>query len=418
MGMRNYMFSTDLLLLLALSPFAASAANKSLDAQGHEWWQHAVFYTIYPRSFADRNNNGIGDLKGITSKLDYLKQLGIDAIWITPCYPSPQVDFGYDVSDYEDIDPTYGTLNDFDQLQREARRRGIRIIMDFVLNHTSDQHKWFLDSRSSRDSAHRDWYIWRNGKNGGPPTNWNSTFGGSAWLFDPSTGQYYYHAFYPQQPDLNWRKPHVKEAMFNLVRWWYKRGVAGFRLDSVQNIFEDPELRDNPLLAGTNNHGDPLQRNLYDALPEDNALLRELRKVSDQYGGVLIGETWTKTVGALQQYYGPHQNELQMPMDFMFAMIDKLSPVNTLSAAEFRKQIAWAESLNGWPVYVMSNMDSARAYTRYGDGQHNDGIAKLMAALYLTLRGTAILWYGEEIGMENNDPKRKEDVKDPVGKKF
>lgn len=397
------------LALLGFSAVSLYAVDKSADAEGHQWWQHAVFYTLYPRSFADSNNDGIGDLNGITSKLAYLQKLGIDAIWITPCYPSPQVDFGYDVSDYENIDPAYGTLQDFDRMQREARKRGIRVIMDFVINHTSDQHKWFLDSRSSRDSAHRDWYVWRDGKNGGPPNNWNA-FVGPAWEFDRATDQYYYHSYFPQQPDLNWRNPAVKQAMFDVARWWYRRGVAGFRLDAVSDLFEDPQMRDNMLIGGVNKYGDPLEKRVYDAAPENHALLRDLRRLSDEYRGVLIGETWTKTIGELQAYYGPEHDELQMPMDFMFMMVKTLSP------ADFRKQIALAETLKGWPVYVLSNHDEHRAYNRYGDGQHNDAIAKLMAALYLTLRGTPILYYGEEIGMENNDPIRKEDVRDPIGK--
>ncbi len=242
---------------LALLAITAQAQTKAVDPEGHPWWQHAVFYEIYPRSFADSNNDGIGDLKGITSKLDYLKSVGVDAIWITPCYPSPQVDFGYDVSDYENIDPMYGTLQDFDQLESEAKKRGIRIIMDFVINHTSDRHAWFEESRSSRNNPKRDWYIWRDGKEAGkPPNNWISEFGGSAWKFDRTTAQWYYHFFYPQQPDLNWRNPEVEKAMFDVTRWWYKRGVAGFRLDAVDTLFEDPDLHDNPVLPGTNKYGD------------------------------------------------------------------------------------------------------------------------------------------------------------------
>jgi alpha-glucosidase len=388
------------------------ARGQAVDPEGHEWWQHAVFYEIYPRSFADSNNSGIGDLNGIAAKLDYLKDLGVDAIWITPCYPSPQVDFGYDVSDYGNIDPMYGTLGDFDRLAGESRKRGIRIIMDFVMNHTSDQHKWFLDSKSSRNSAHRDWYIWRDGKGPGqPPNNWLALFGGPAWKFDPTTDQYYYHFFYPEQPDLNWRNPVVKEAMFDVTRYWYNRGVAGFRLDAVDTLFEDPELHDNPLLPGTNWRGLPNMVNKYnDKLPEVHDVLKELRKVADSYRAVLIGETWTDDIDELKKYYGEHGDELQMPMDFMFTTVNKLSP------PAFRRQIALVESSGGWPVYVLGNHDITRSYNRYGDGKHNDAIAKLMAGLYLTLRGTPIMYYGEEIGMENNDPKRKEDVKDPIGK--
>ncbi len=401
-------------LLIGLSFFSlhSVAAPSAKDAEGHEWWQHAVFYEVYPRSFADSNNDGIGDLKGITSKLDYLKDLGVDAIWLTPCYPSPQVDFGYDVSDYVNIDPLYGTLADFDGMVSAGKKRGIRIIMDLVVNHSSDQHQWFLDSKSSRTSAHRDWYIWRDGKGPGqPPNNWISIFGGPAWTFDAQTGQWYYRIFYSGQPDLNWRNPRVEKAMFDVARWWFKRGVRGFRLDAVDTMFEDPKLPDNPVLPGTSKYGDPNMDNKYNTkLPELHGVLQRLRKAADQNGAVLIGETWTKNIDELKLYYGGGSRELQMPMDLMF------TTVNKLSAPEFRRQIAAADGSGGWPVYVISNHDIMRSYNRYGDGEHNDQIAKLMAGMYLTLRGTPIMYYGEEIGMENNDPKRKEDVKDPVGR--
>ena len=400
------------ILICCCTPLILPAGAPAPSRKDVPWWQHAVFYEIYPRSFADTNNDGIGDLAGITSKLGYLKDLGIDAVWLTPCYPSPQVDFGYDVSDYENIDPVYGTLKDFDRLERDARQQGIRIIMDFVLNHTSDQHKWFVDSRSSRNSAHRDWYIWRDGTGPGQlPNNWLSLFGGSAWKLDPATHQYYYHRFYPEQPDLNWRNAAVEKAMFDVTRWWYRRGVAGFRLDAVSNLFEDPDFRDNPLLPGVNNFGDPRMEDRYnDNLLEVHEVLRDLRKVADEYSAVLIGETWASTAAELKQYYGDHGDELQMPMDLAFTKIP------TLSATEFRDHVAAVDSAGGWPVYVISNHDIVRSYVRYGDAQHNDAIAKLMAGLYLTLRGTPILYYGEEIGMENNDPMRKEDVKDPIGR--
>jgi len=404
--------ATLIVLAFCLLASAAPASPSGAVENDTYWWKHAVFYEIYPRSFADASGSGTGDLQGITSRLDYLKDLGIDAIWLTPCYPSPQVDFGYDVSDYENIDPVYGTLKDFDRLQREAGKRGIRIIMDFVLNHTSDQHKWFVDSRVSLTSAHRDWYIWRNGKAPGqPPNNWESVFGGSAWKFDPASGQYYYHRFYAEQPDLNWRNPAVEKAMFDVTRWWYQRGVAGFRLDAVSNLFEDQDLRDNPLLGGINNYGDPKMEDRFNEnLPEVHQVLRDLRQVADEQKAVLIGETWAKTAAELKQYYGDHGDELQMPMDLAFTKI------KTLSATEFRDHIAAVDAAGGWPVYVISNHDIVRPFTRYGDGAHNDAIAKLMAALYLTLRGTPIMYYGEEIGMENSDPLRKEDVKDPIGR--
>jgi alpha-glucosidase len=389
-----------------------TAAVNAVDPEGHQWWQNAVFYEIYPRSFADSNNDGIGDLKGITSKLDYLKDLGVDAIWITPCFPSPQVDFGYDVSDYENIDPIYGSLTDFDMLAAEAKRHGIHVILDFVVNHTSDQHKWFLDSKSSRTSEHRDWYIWRDGKGPGqPPNNWTSIFGGSAWTLDAATNQYYYHFFYPQQPDLNWRNPAVKDAMFDVARWWFKRGVSGFRLDAVDTLFEDHNLHDNPVLPGKNAFGDPILEYKYNSkLPEVHDVLRGLRTVADENNGVLIGETWTADIAELNRYYGDSNNELQLPMDFLFTTVNKLSPTN------FRKQIAAVNSASGWPTFVISNHDIVRSYDRYGDGEHNDQIAKLMAGLYLTLRGTPIMYYGEEIGMKTTPPARKEDVKDPIGR--
>lgn len=410
--MRRKTVISSFLLAVGLAVGPGAQAQKAVDAEGHQWWQHAVFYEIYPRSFADSNNDGIGDLKGITAKLDYLHQLGVDAIWITPCFPSPQVDFGYDVSDYENIDPMYGTLADFDRLAQEAKKRDVRIILDFVINHTSDQHKWFLDSRSSKSSPYRNWYVWHDARGQDqPPNNWISEFGGSAWKFDPKTGQYYYHYFYAEQPDLNWNNPAVEKAMFDVTRWWYKRGVAGFRLDAVDTLFEDPDLRDNPVLPGTNKFGDPLTEHKYNTkLPGVHDVLQNLRKVADEHSAVLIGETWTKNIDELKQYYGDHNNELQLPMDFMFTRVDKLSP------AEFRRQIAAADTAGGWPTWVISNHDIPRSYNRYGDGTRNDDIAKLMAGLYLTLRGTPIMYYGEEIGMENNNPKRKEDVKDPEGR--
>ena len=403
-------------LLLSISVLfllpEALAQNKKLDAEGHPWWQHAVFYEIYPRSFADSNNDGVGDLNGIRSKLSYLHDLGVDAIWITPCYPSPQVDFGYDVSDYENIDPMYGTLADFDHLAADAKKQNIRIIMDYVINHTSDQHKWFIDSKSSKTSPYRNWYIWRDGQGPDrPPNNWLSTFGGSAWKFDPKTNQYYYHYFYAEQPDLNWRNPAVEKAMFDVTRWWYRRGVAGFRLDAVDTMYEDPDLRDNPILPGTNKFGDPNMLDKYNKkLPELHEALTNLRKVADEHDAVLIGETWTKNIDELKEYYGGHSKELQLPMDFLFTNVNRLSP------DEFRRQIAGVDSSGGWPVYLFSNHDIERAYNRYGDGQNNDAIAKMLAGLYLTLRGTPIMYYGEEIGMENNGPKSKEDVKDPIGR--
>lgn len=397
------------ILLLAIS---ATAQTGAVDSEGHQWWQHAVFYELYPRSFADSNNDGLGDLPGITSKLDYLHWLGVDALWIAPCFKSPQVDFGYDVSDYRDINPEYGTLADMDRLIAEGKKRNVRVVLDLVVNHTSDQHPWFIESRSSKTSPKRDWYIWRDGRGPGvPPNNWVSIFGGPAWRYDATSGQWYYHFFYPQQPDLNWRNPQVKDAMFDVARWWFQRGVAGFRLDAVTTLFEDPQLRDNPVQPGKNAYGDPVQEKLYNEnLPEMHVPLKELRRVADPYGAVLIGETWTSNISGLKQFYGANGDELQLAMDFLFTTVD------SLSAAKFRQQIALVETSGIWPVYLLSNHDIRRHYTRYGDGVHNDRIAKLLATLYLTLRGTPIMYYGEEIGMRNRDPRTRAEVKDPIGK--
>ncbi|MBV8205397.1 MAG: alpha-glucosidase [Acidobacteria bacterium] len=439
------LLATLALALLLPAPAAAQKKPAALDREGHPWWRHAVFYEIYPRSFADSNNDGIGDLKGITSHLNYLKSLGVDAIWITPCFPSPQVDFGYDVSNYTDIEPMYGTLADFDGMVARGRKDHIRVVLDFVMNHTSDRHPWFLQSKSSRSSEYRDWYIWRDGKPpdvsqppmppldpnapGGeqPPNNWTSIFGGTAWKYDPTTQQWYYHFFDPAQPDLNWRNPKVHDAMFRAARFWFERGVAGFRLDAVDTLFEDPDLRDNPPLPnvilrdaagnplpnavpGKDAYGMPLQRRIYnDNLPENHVVLQQLRQLADQYGAVLIGETWTENIAQLREYYGESKAEIQLPMDFLFAN------VNRLSAPEFRRQVALVESAGGWPVYLFSNHDITRAYNRYGGPHPTDQVAKLLAGLLLTLRGTPILYYGEELGMENRDPVSREEVQDPIG---
>jgi len=402
-----------LLIALSLTASLASAQSKNtpVDAEGHQWWQHAVFQEIYPRSYMDSNNDGIGDLNGIASKMDYLKWLGVDVIWIAPCFPSPQVDFGYDVSDYKNIDPMYGTLPDFDHMQKVGKQNNVSIVFDFVVNHTSDKHKWFLASAASKTGPYSDWYIWKNGKGANqPPNNWLSTFGGSAWQMVPTRGQYYYHYFYPQQPDLNWRNPKVAQAMYDSTRFWYKRGVVGFRLDAVDTLFEDPNLTDNPVQPGKNAFGDP---NMFpknnDKLPEVHDVMKGLRNAANEYNAVLIGETWTSDVNELKDYYGKKHDELQMPMDLM------LTALKPLSADVFRKHIAGVYASGEWPVWVMSNHDIKRAYSRFSDGKHDDDIAKVMAAMYLLLRGTPILYYGEEIGMANNDPTRKEDVKDPIG---
>lgn len=402
-----------LALLLACS---LSAYPQAKSQAADPWWKHAVIYEIYPRSFQDSNGDGMGDLNGITSRLDYLKELGIDAIWITPFYPSPQIDYGYDIADYKAIDPDYGTMTDFDRLVSQAKQRNIRVILDFVINHTSDQNAWFKESRSSRDNSKRNWYIWRDGKNDGPPNNWLSWFGGSAWAFDPKTDQYYYHHFYTQQPDLNWRNPEVKKAMFDVVRFWLDRGASGFRIDAVSRLYEDPDLRNDPILPGRNAYGDPnIEHKYTDNLPEVHDTLRELRAVVDQYPGdpVLISEADEPNITELTKMYGSKLDEIQLPMDFQIA------DVNELSAAKFRKLLNEVNnnSAGGQPHYFFSNHDQLRQWDRYGDGKHNDQIAKLMAALLLMPRATPQMYYGEEIGMRTTPPARKEEVHDPIGKK-
>jgi alpha-glucosidase len=385
------------------------------------WWKHALIYEIYPRSFQDSNGDGIGDLNGITQRLDYLKSLGVDAIWISPLYPSPQVDFGYDISDYENVDPQYGTLADFDRLLAEAKKRNIRIIMDMVMNHTSDKHKWFEESESSKTNPKRDWYVWRDGKgvdaNGKPipPNNWISLFGGSAWQYDPKTKQFYYHEFYKQQPDLNWRNPEVEKAMFDSCRFWLDRGVAGFRLDAIPTLFEDLQLRDEPTTGGTNAYGDPNVSDIYTTnLPEVHDVMRRLRSLIDSYPGdrVLIGETYLPNVQELDKWYGgTKHDELQLPMDMQVGFTNKLD------AGLFRQRINDAETqLNGnHPLFVFDNHDNVRSWNRYGDGAHDQAIARLIATILLTARSTAMTYYGAEIGMVTTTPTHREDVKDPIG---
>jgi alpha-glucosidase len=410
----HFMRRLTLALFLAFGGLVRAYAAYGA-ASDENWWRHAVIYEIYPRSFGDTNGDGIGDLNGITEHLDYLKDLGIDAIWITPFYPSPQVDFGYDISDFRGVDPQFGTMADFDRLEAEANKRGIRLIVDFVLNHTSDQHAWFIESKSSKTNPKADWYIWHDGKpNGQPPNNWQSIFGHSAWQYVASRNQYYYHAFYKEQPDLNWNNKDVRNAMFNVTRFWMRKGVSGFRLDAVTSLFEDIALKDEPYLAGMNAYGDRNISRLYtDNLPQVHQALRELRGVINEFPGrVLIGETYVHNVGDLAKMYGRNRDELQLPMD------TQLGFTNHLSVADFRTKLEEAETkLNGnVPLFVFENHDNPRSLNRYGNGERNIAMAKLLATVLLTPRCASLMYYGEELGMMNNDPKRKEDVKDPIGR--
>jgi alpha-glucosidase len=415
-----------LVLSMAAASHATTAADKAAGDKARSktaaaetrdvWWKHAVIYEIYPRSFQDANGDGIGDLNGITSRLDYLKELGVNAIWLTPIYPSPQVDFGYDISNYVGIDPAYGTMADFDRLVAEAKKRDIRVIMDMVMNHTSDKHPWFIESESSKSNPKRDWYVWKNGKGPGePPNNWQSAFGHSAWQYSPKTDQWYYHKFYIQQPDLNWRNPKVEQAMWGNVRFWLKKGVAGFRLDAVPTLFEDPSLKDEKILPGTNKYGDPnIDGSLTENLPEVHKVMRDLRDVTNGFPGnrVLIGETYLPNIQELQKWYGANHDELQLPMDMQVGFINKLD-VN-----EFRQRIDEVEHDIGGnqPMLVFDNHDNPRMDMRYGDGKHNVDIQRMLATILFATRSTALMYYGDEIGMKTTPPTRIEDVKDPVGR--
>ncbi|MBV8145980.1 MAG: alpha-glucosidase [Gammaproteobacteria bacterium] len=415
--------STLVLLLAGAAGIAgciAPAAAADAPAGGEPWWRHAVIYEIYPRSFQDANGDGTGDLAGITQRLDYLEQLGVDAIWIAPIYPSPQVDFGYDISDYRGIDPQYGSFADFDRLLGEARRRHIRVILDMVLNHTSDQHPWFIDAAHSRESPHHEFYVWSAGKldpagQHHPPNNWVSLFGGPAWEFVPAVSEYYYHRFYRQQPDLNWRNPEVERAMFADMRFWLDRGVAGFRLDAVTELFEDAQLRDAPVLGGVNAQGDPILSDLYTKnLPEVHQVMRRLRAMIDTYPDerVLIGETYLEKTADLDAWYGgARRDELQLPMDTLVGL------GNRLDAVTFRRHLLESQTqLHGaQPLVVFDNHDNIRSWDRYGDGVHDAQIARIIAALLLTTRATALVYQGQEIGQRTATPRRVEDVRDPLG---
>ena len=388
-----------------------------------KWWQKAVFYQIYPRSFADGNGDGIGDFKGITEKLGYLSALGIDAIWLSPHFPSPNWDCGYDISDYMDVAPEYGTLQDFKTFLSESHRRGIKVILDLVLNHTSDEHPWFLESKSSRDNPKADWYVWVDT----PPNNWQSCFDGDAWTYVPDRDQYYYHYFMRQQPDLNWHNPEVKKAMWDATRFWLDMGVDGYRLDALGTIYEDPTLtpHDVPMnLAQLRRAGETAKT------PEEHALvgkywqemfkyqwggpgildlMKELRVILDEYDGdrMLVGEDDNIA------YMGDGNDELQLVFNFPLMRAQRITP--SYIRANQKERLAQLEALPfpGWPCNTLGNHDSSRIHTRYGDRKHDAALARLHAALVLTLKGTPFLYNGEEIGMTDliiTDPAKLRDT--------
>ena len=374
----------------------------------HAWWQRGVIYQVYPRSFQDSNGDGVGDLPGITRRLDHLVRLGVDAVWLSPIYPSPMADFGYDVSDYTGVHPEFGTLADFDRLVEAAHARGLRVILDYVPNHTSDRHPWFAESRASRTGPKRDWYIWRDpAPGGGPPNNWLSEFGGPAWTTDPATGQAYYHAYLPEQPDLNWRNPAVRDAMLDVLRVWLSRGVDGFRVDAIHHLFEDEGLRDNPPNPDWHPGLSPARRVIRTHtadLPEVQDAVAAMRRVADGYGGerVLIGEAYLP-FDRLMAYYGRDLSGFHLP--FNFHLLSTPWQAERIAAVVAAYEAALPPG--GWPNWVLGNHDRSRLASRIGRAQ-----ARVAAMLLLTLRGTPTIYQGEEIGMEDV-PIPPERVQDP-----
>jgi alpha-glucosidase len=416
--------------------------------QDRVWWRDGVIYQIYPRSFADSNGDGVGDLPGIISKLDYLRDLGVDGIWLSPIYPSPMKDFGYDVADYGNVDPVFGTLADFDDLLRQAHAREIRVVMDMVMNHTSDEHPWFVESRSSRDNPRRDWYIWRppkataedaetaeqspndsassalsamknsllnslgrRGEGGGRlPNNWASVFGGSAWEYDERTGQYYLHIFLPGQPDLNWRNPEVKQALFDACRFWLDRGVDGFRLDVAHMLVKHRDLPDNPPKFGLRQF-DRQHHFYHENLPETHAIWKEFRRLLDSYPERMAVAEVNPDVA--HDYYGDGDDELHLAFNFSLMGLPWNPRAIQRAIVEYETRLPQG----AWPCWAIGNHDTARHISRWGSGAVGDARARVAATLLLTLRGTPFLYYGEEIGMRQANIPRAEIV-DPPGQRY
>ncbi len=380
------------------------------DQRQATWWERGVIYQIYPRSFQDSDADGVGDLAGIESRLNYLAGLGIDAIWLSPIYPSPMADFGYDVADYCGVDPMFGDLAGFDRLLAAVHARGLRLLLDFVPNHSSDEHPWFVESRASRENPRRDWYIWRDpAPSGGPPNNWISDFGGSSWQWDETTGQYYLHAFLPSQPDLNWRNPELRSAMMAVLRFWFDRGVDGFRIDVLWHIIKAAALPDNPINADWT--PDRTQRDrliqLYSTdQPEAHAISAEFRELADRYRDrVLIGEISLPNDRLARWYGTPDRPQVHLPSNFqlMESVWDAATLKQTITEYE-----ASLPSF-GWPNWVIGNHDAPRIAARIGEAQ-----ARVAAMLLLTLRGTPTLYQGDEIGIGEVEipPDRVHDPQD------
>ena len=374
------------------------------------WWQTGIIYQIYPRSFQDSNDDGVGDIQGIIRRLPFLVELGVDAIWLSPIFKSPMADFGYDIADYMDVDPLFGSLTDLDRLIDAVHRYQLKLILDLVPNHTSDEHPWFLESKASRDNPKRDWYLWRDPRpDGSPPNNWLSEFGGSAWELDTNTKQYYYHTFLSAQPDLNWRNPAVREAIHDVMRFWLRRGVDGFRVDAIWYLLKDDQFRDNPPNHAYRPGGLPRDAlvPLYTAdLPEVQDAIADMRRVVDEFPDrVLLGEIYLP-IERLVAYYGRDLDGVHFP--YNFALL-----TTNWDAAAIRKLIEEYEAAlpsGGWPNWVLGNHDRPRLASRIGLEQ-----ARIAAVLMMTLRGTPTLYYGDEIGMQQV-PIASEEVRDPFEK--
>ena len=383
--------------------------GNNMNEQTYLWWQTGVFYQIYPRSFQDSNNDGVGDLKGIIKRLDYLKWLGITAIWISPIYPSPMADFGYDISDYTGIHPLFGNMRDFDDLLKEIHSRDMKLILDLVPNHSSNQHPWFLESRSSRDNPKRDWYIWKDARaDGSPPNNWLSVFGGTAWEWDENTNQFYYHAFLKEQPDLNWRNPEVQKAMMDVMKFWLDKGVDGFRVDVMWHMIKDGQFRDNPPNPGYEPHMSTYEKLLpvfSTDQPEVHDIVQRMRNLTDQYHErMIIGEIYLP-IHKLVTYYGPENNGAHLPFNFLLISMPWQAEKIAAGVDEYEGALPYM----AWPNWVLGNHDQPRITSRVGLHQ-----SRIAAMLLLMLRGTPTIYYGDEIGMRDV-PIPFEEVQDPQG---
>lgn len=402
------------------------ASPQTMEAPDADWWRGAVIYQIYPRSYQDSNGDGVGDLKGITARLPHIAALGADAIWISPFFPSPMKDFGYDVSNYADVDPMFGTLSDFDALIAEAHRLKIKVMIDLVISHSSDQHAWFIESRSSRVNPKAEWYVWADPKpDGTPPNNWLSIFGGSAWAWDPTRMQYYLHNFLTSQPDLNLHNAEVQDALLDVVRFWLKRGVDGFRLDTINFYFHDKELRNNPSLAPERRNASTapavnpynFQEHIYDKnRPENLEFLKRFRAVLNEFPAIAaVGEVGDSQRGLeIVGEYTSGGDKMQMCYAFEFLAPDALTPVRV---AEVQKEFA-AAAPEGWACWAFSNHDVVRHVSRWGaDVMDREAYAKLLSAILLTQRGSVCIYQGEELGLTEADIAFA-DLQDPYGIQF